>query len=158
MKRKWQISIHFLSRFVFLHQIMFVTIIKSVQNQYRKKQKCLSTDFCSSHGMTSAFIMDECWNNYHTVLYFHKNENSELLDKFNPLIDRLREAGMPDKWKRDEMDRVARLASDTGDKTGLDRRPLGLRNLAVAFSVLGLGLALSVLSFFGEQIFSCWGR
>ena len=104
----------------------------------------------SSYGLTSGYIVSECWNTYHTVLYFHRS-NRALLDRFNPLIDRLREAGLPEKWKTVEMDRVAKLAATSNRRGTLDRKSLNLKNLSVAFAVLGFGALFSVTSFVAEM-------
>ena len=95
-------------------------------------------------------IVPECWCRYPIVFYFHKKEDKRLLDSFNFYIRQMKESGLVEKWKSDELNKVARRnpAKRNVGKASfeLGRQPLCLRDLTVAFVVLGAGMALAALA------------
>ena len=84
------------------------------------------------------------------TLYFPKE--SSLVSDFDRVIGRLNSAGLIDKWKRDEMDKVS-LERST-ETLLVEREILSAEDVSVAFMVIGLGILFAVAAFVGEVIIS----
>lgn len=66
--------------------------------------------FTDKFGRSEMRIMDDCWRNYFIALILKKN--SPYTEKVNHVIRLLRESGIIHFWKRNELNRVSRLAED----------------------------------------------
>ena len=104
-------------------------------------------------GKLSVEVLDECVAHFNIVFYLRKG--SPFTSPLSQVIRGLKSGGLIDKWRGDEMDKVAAAVggskgSNDDDRTG---RILRLKDLQIAFVTLFLGLGLALAVFTLEVIF-----
>ena len=109
--------------------------------------KIICQDFFR-YGLPKVYMVPECWKKFPIVLYFPKG--SKLVSKFDNVIGRLNQAGIIQKWKKDEMDEVA--LKKKLEFVSLGNEVLSLEDLSVAFGVAGFGTLISFITFAAEVV------
>ena len=98
-------------------------------------------------------MVPECFRYFSISLYFPKGSN--LKPKFDKGIDRLNQAGLINKWKEDEMDKLSK-SLEVLSSSNLDKKALETKDVLVAFVIAGIGAALSLLAFVAEYLCGCF--
>ena len=113
--------------------------------QYKSREM-----FTNKYGESRMHIMKECWNYF--PISFVLPKHSPYTELFSLKIHQLNEAGLIDKWKRDEMDKVAKLAEQgNGAKLTLVR-PLSIDDVQIPFMLLGISGILCIFVFLLELL------
>ena len=102
--------------------------------------------FCSRYGETTMHIAKECFSSF--LVAYATPKNSLYKAALDKKISLMIEAGLPDKYYNDEMEKVARLArAKISDAIA---KPLTLYHLQAPLYLLPILLGLALLSFLIE--------
>ena len=115
--------------------------------QYKLRQM-----FTNEFGESSMHIMKECWNYF--PIGFVLPKASPHTESFSYKIHQLKEAGLIDKWKRDEVDKVQRSVDEANHAKITLLYPLSMDDMQVPFFLLGISYIVCLLVFILENLCS----
>ena len=108
--------------------------------------------FTNKFGETEMYIMEQCFDNSAPVSMLLM-KNSNLTSILSAKLSALFEAGIVNKLKRDEMDKVARLSSNSlATKISENVKELTLFDLQVPFYILLICILICIFVFLLELI------
>lgn len=88
-----------------------------------------------SDGRTSVYIARECLKSYRVV--FRVQLDSLLSPKFNPIIDKLKQFGIVNHWKNEDLDNVRRVSASGSGTRGREDEERNLEdNRAIKLDIM----------------------